>query len=469
MRTDKVKIFVVDDDEKILFAFQEVFKSEGYQTIVANNGEDALTGIRSQQPDMVFMDITMPKLDGLEALKQIRGLNPHLPVILITGFGTMQTAIKAIQLGAFEYLTKPLDLHKVRAVAKAALASVRAQASGVDEHARFNADIIDRYEIVGNSARMQDVYKLIGSISTTPNHTSVLVLGESGTGKELVARAIHANSANSNEPFIPINCTVLPEALLESELFGHEKGAFTGANERKLGKFEIAGKGTIFLDEIGNLSPNLQQKLLRVLQEREIERIGGNGLIQVDARFITATNQDIDAEVKKKNFREDLFFRLNVAKVHLPPLRERREDIPVLANYFLSKYNGHLKKAIKGFSEEAMDSLRSYSFPGNVRELENFVERAVMLTKGELIMLDALREIAVSLSATAMELPVIDPTFSASRAHIIEMFEKQFVSAKLEEHHGNVTSAAKSSGMTRQNLQRLMNKYRIVAKTFRKS
>jgi DNA-binding NtrC family response regulator len=467
MNADKVTILVVDDDENILFAFAEVFKAEGYQSIVARNGEEALGTIGAQSPDLVFMDITMPKLDGLEALKHIKTRSPHLPVILITGFGTMQTAIKAMQHGAFDYLTKPLDVQKVRSVTKAALASVHVQGVRADGHATFRADVVDRYEIVGTSAPMQDVYKLIGSISTTPNHTSVLILGESGTGKELIARAIHGNSANSREPFIPINCTVLPEALLETELFGHEKGAFTGATERKLGKFEIAQRGTIFLDEIGNLSLTLQQKLLRVLQEREYERIGGNSLVSVYARFIAATNRDLDAEVKNRNFREDLFFRLNVAAVRLPPLRERDEDIPILAEYFLSKYNGHLKKSIKGFSAEAMASLRSSTFPGNVRELENLIERAVMLTKSEFIMADALQEMAARPSRAAMELPVIDPIFSASRAHIIELFERQFIAAKLTEHHGSVSSAAKSSGMTRQNFQRLMSKYKISADAFR--
>jgi DNA-binding NtrC family response regulator len=314
---------------------------------------------------------------------------------------------------------------------------------------------------------MQEVYKLIGSISTTPNHTSVMILGESGTGKELVARTIHKSSVNADQPFVPINCTALPEALLESELFGHEKGAFTGAVDRKLGKFEIARGGTIFLDEIGNLSPQLQQKLLRVLQEREFDRLGGNSSLHVDARFIAATNRDIAADVKKGNFREDLFFRLNVVTVSLPPLRDRREDIPLLANYFSKKYNDQMKKYIKGFSNEAMAFLRAHPYHGNVRELENLIERAVMLTKGEVILPDSLTDTLPSPSYQGVSLPITSQTFSKSRRDILTTFERQFILGRLNTYHGNVTAAAKASKMTRQNFQRLMTKHRINAKKFR--
>ena len=470
MKTDPAKILIVDDDEKIVFAFCEVLKKEKYKSIVARNGEEALEKVSAMSPDVVFMDITMPKLDGLDALGRIKEQNPFIPVIIITGYGTMQTAIKAMQLGAFEYLTKPLDVDKIREVTRRALASIRSPMAAAEQHASFKADIIQRYELVGNSVAMQEIYKLIGSVSTTPNHTSVLIIGESGTGKELVARAIHSNSANANEPFVGINCTVLPETLLESELFGYEKGAFTGAGERKLGKFEIARGGTIFLDEIGNLSPNLQQKLLRVLQEREFERVGGNEPIHVEGRFIAATNQDIEHEVKKGNFREDLFYRLNVVAIHVPPLRERREDISLLANYFLSKYNEQLKKSVKGFSDEAMALLSrkaGYSYPGNVRELENLTERAVMLTRGEVILPDALGEITASDSDKAISFPIVSPAFSKSRDHVINMFEKQFLVEQLRRHRGNVTAAAKASKMTRQNFQRLMNKHKLRAEPFR--
>jgi two-component system response regulator AtoC len=314
---------------------------------------------------------------------------------------------------------------------------------------------------------MQEVYKLIGSISTTPNHTSVLIVGESGTGKELVARAIHAHSSNAREPFIGINCTVLPETLLESELFGHEKGAFTGAVDKKIGKFEIAQRGTIFLDEIGDLSSSLQQKLLRVLQEREFERVGGNEIITVEGRFITATNRDIEHDVRQGKFRKDLFYRFNVVTIQLPPLRARKGDVPQLSNYFLSRYNIQLKKAVKGFSNSSMSLLQSYRYPGNVRELENLIERAVMLTKGDLILPEVFKDVLDPASRKGTSLPASGLTFKRSRAHVLAMFEEQYLLDQLNKHHGNVTASAKASGMTRQNFQRLMTRNKIAARKFR--
>lgn len=457
------KILIVDDDEKILFAFQEVLKKEGYASIEAKDGKEALEKFTSAQPSMLFMDITMPNLDGLEALQQIKARNHAIPVVIITGHGTMQTAIKAMQLGAFEYLTKPLSVLMIRAVMHRALASHQHPALAPEKGIRFNAGTMDRYEFVGDSAPMQEVYKLIGAISTTPNHTSVLIMGESGTGKELVARAIHNNSAHPQDPFVAVNCTSFPETLLESELFGHEKGAFTSATDRKLGKFEFARNGTIFLDEIGDLSLGLQQKLLRVLQEREFERLGGNALIHVGARFVFATNQDIAGKMKVGTFRGDLFFRLNVATIHLPPLREHGEDIPLLANYFLEKYNCHLKKSIKGFAEATMVLLRSYSYPGNVRELENLVERAVMLTPGEVILPDALCEMFAPASPQPASLPIVSSVFSQARDYLLNLFEKQFVTELLTRHHGNVSAAARASQMSRQNFHRLLLKHNLQA------
>lgn len=467
MKSERIKIVIVDDDEKILFAFEQLFRREGYDTICAGDGQEALEQIGSVYPDAVIMDITMPKLDGLETLKRIKQQIPTLPVILITGFGTMQTAIKAMQYGAFEYMTKPLDVIAVRDVVRRALASTKLYAAPAAEPVSFQSQIMNRYDIVGRDPQMHEVYKLIGSISTTPNHTSVLILGESGTGKELVARAIHANGPHAREPFVAINCTALPETLLESELFGYEKGAFTGAAERKLGKFDVASGGTVFLDEIGSLTSPLQQKLLRVLQEREFERVGGNEPHRVEARFIAATNQDLAAEVKRKTFREDLFFRLNVVTVHLPPLRSRRDDIQLLASHFLQKYNEQLKKNVRGFSAEALSILDSYSYPGNVRELENLVERAVMLSKGEIVLPDAFGDIHAQPAANAPTFPIVSPAFSKSREHVLEMFERQFLSHQLKAFRGNVTEAASASRMTRQNFQRLMKKHRISSRAFR--
>ncbi|MGE5681447.1 MAG: sigma-54-dependent transcriptional regulator [Bacillota bacterium] len=464
---NRPKVMIADDDEKILFAFSELFRKDNYNGIIAQNGEQALSLANSENPDIIFLDITMPKLNGLEVLEKIKEKYPQTPIIIITGFGTMRTAVRAIQLGAFEYLAKPLDLIKVREVIKKALLSIKGDFIPVDGHLHFDADILERYELLGNSTQMMEVYKLIGSISITPNHTSVLIFGESGTGKELVARAIHNNSSKAGGPFIAINCAAFPETLLESELFGHEKGAFTGATDRKLGKFEIAQYGTIFLDEIANLSLNLQQKLLRVLQSREFERVGGNEIIPVNARFIAATNVDITEEIKKGNFREDLYYRLNVAFVNLSPLRERKEDIPLLANYFLAKYNYNLKKSIKGFSDEAMKLLMNYHYPGNIRELQNLIERAVMLTKSNVILPDSMNELIKPFSQQQLRLPIISMNFSESRNNILNLFEKEFLIELLSQNQGNVTKAARASDMTRQNFQRMMKKHNIRAEEFR--
>ncbi len=461
------KILIVDDDKNILYAFKQVLKKDGYRCIVARDGEEALEKMSKDKPAAVFMDITMPKLNGLETLKMIKDRNQTVPIIIITGHGTMQTAIRAMQLGAFEYLTKPLDVKKIREVAQRAISSISVPAPQGESDGSLNDEDIARHRIVGSSKRMQELYKLIGSISTTTNHTSVLIIGESGTGKELVARAIHTNSAQSADPFVAINCTVLPEALLESELFGHERGAFTGANERKLGKFEMAAAGTIFLDEIGNLSPHLQQKLLRVIQEREFERLGGNTIVHVYARFIAATNRNIENEVKQGNFREDLYYRLNVVTIQLPPLRERLDDVPSIAQYFLAKYNTLLQKSVRAFAEDARALLQTYSYPGNVRELENLVERAVMLTNGDLIPATTIQEMIHTTTGKESMLPIISPAFSKSRKHLLAMFERQFLLEQLKKHRGNVTAAAKASKMTRQNFQRLMTKYRTNAKLFR--
>ncbi len=467
MKSDRTRLVIVDDDEKILFAFEQVFRKEGYDTVTAKDGEEALAVIASARPDAVIMDITMPRLDGLETLRRIKEASPALPVVLITGFGTMQTAIKAMQYGAFEYMTKPLDVMALRDVVHRALASMKTHVAPAGEPVSFQTQIISRYDIVGRTALMQEVYKLIGSVSTTPNHTSVLILGESGTGKELVARAIHANGPNAGEPFVAINCTALPESLLESELFGYEKGAFTGAGDRKFGKFEVASRGTIFLDEIGILSLPLQQKLLRVLQEREFERVGGNDTRVVEARFIAATNQDLASEVKRKTFREDLFFRLNVVTIQLPPLRDRKEDIRLLASYFLQKYNEQLKKSLRGFSGEALALLDSYAYPGNVRELENLIERSVMLSKGEIVLPDAFGDLVTGPASHGVSLPILSGVFSKSRDHVLGLFENQFLRQQLETFHGNVTEAAAASRMTRQNFQRLMKKHRITSRSFR--
>ena len=457
---------VIDDDEGIVYALNQLFTRDGYSVATA---QDALSGIeqlRKENPSLVFMDINMPGMNGLDTLKELKKMYPALPVIMITGYGSVENAVRAMQFGALDYLTKPLDVQQVRKVTSEAIARLEGIERADSPADPFNAEFTDKYELVGRSPQMQEIYKLIGSISTTPNLTPVLLLGESGTGKELVARAIHSYGLESDEPFVAMNCTAVPEALLESELFGYEKGAFTGATERKFGKFEVAKNGTIFLDEIGDLPLLLQQKLLRVLQEREFERLGGNEVLHIGARFVAATNKDIEEEVRKGNFRKDLFYRLNVMVIHLPPLRERKEDISVLANYFLSQYSQRLRKNISGFSDASLQMLSHYSYPGNIRELENIVERAVILTKGEVIMPDVLGELADFVPETSASFGL--DNFSAAREHAVAKFEKDFILKALRQYEGNVAAAARASGMTRQNFQRLISKHKIDVDAFRK-
>ena len=464
------KVMVVDDDENILFAFKKVLEKDGFIPMFATDGLEAMEKIKTEKPDVIFLDIAMPGIDGLEVLRQLKEEGMDIPVIIITGYGTMQTAIKATQLGAFEYLTKPLDVDRVRLTVKRAVEMVKLKSKVRDLEIRFGEfDYDSEVQIIGNSPKMQEVYKLIGMVSMTPNSTPVLITGESGTGKELVARAIHKSGKNAKEPFIGINCPAVPENLLESEFFGYEKGAFTGADKRKYGKFEIAGKGTILLDEITGIPLNLQQKLLRVIQEREFQRIGGNETIKVEARFIATTNLNIVEEVKKGNFREDLYYRLSVFVIEVPPLRERREDIPLLANYFLKKYSRELKKKVSLISDEAMKLLLEYDYPGNVRELQNIIERCVILSKGEVITPELLPESlkGVKLNTDEFDIPIVSRNLAEARKKVIEAFEKKFLIEALKRNNGNITAAAREAGVTRQNFQYLLKKYNLNPDSFK--
>ncbi len=465
MDIEKHKILIIDDDEGIVYALRQLFLKDGYAVAEARDAFKGLEILPSEKPTLVIMDINMPGMNGLDTLREIKKTHPTLPVIMVTGYGTVETAVRAMQFGAFDYLTKPLDIQQVRKVTAEAIARIEGIDRAKNSTDALKAEFTDRYELVGKSAQMQNIYKLIGSVSTTPNLTPVLLLGESGTGKELVARAIHSFGADTDQPFVAVNCTAVPETLLESELFGYEKGAFTGADDRKLGKFEAAKHGTIFLDEIGDLSQMLQQKLLRVLQERQFERLGSNETLEVNARFIAATNKDIEEEVKRGNFRKDLFYRLNVIVISLPPLRERKEDIPILADYFLAKYSERFKKKITGFSDDALKMLAVLPYPGNVRELENIVARAVIMAKQEVITSRALGEAPNQQSGH--EAGSESGIFAEGRKLAIDNFEKSFVTEALKKSQGNVVAAARSSGMTRQNFQRLVSKHGIDANDFR--
>jgi DNA-binding NtrC family response regulator len=460
-------ILIVDDDEATCETLSAILRREGYDSILARNGREALSRIAEKQPSLVFMDISMPEMDGFEALRRTRELAGEIPVVIMTGQGTMATAIKAIQLGAFDYVLKPLDIAQVRAVAKKAL-----EAAGdlsLVPSGKPDSQDADRFTLIGESASMQEVYKLIGSLSRTPNLMPVLILGETGTGKELVARAIHQHGENHLEPFIPINCTALPETLLESELFGHEKGAFTGATDRKRGKFEIAGSGTIFLDEIGDLPSSLQMKLLRVLQDREFERLGGHECIPVLARFVAATNQNLRQAIQEGKFRDDLYYRLNVAAISLPPLREHKEDIPLLVHRFVAQYNEQIKKSVRVIATEAMAILKSYSYPGNVRELENLVERAVMLARTETLSVEGFAELTGESGPAAGNGATEEIDFAAAREKAVSAFERRFLLKQLEKHHGNLSSLSQTHHIPRPTLYRLLTKHGIDASRFRKS
>jgi len=463
----KKKILVADDDKNIQFAFRKTFEKDGFEVVSAADGQEALEKLEAEQPALIFMDVSMPRTSGLEALEVMKEKGVNVPVIVITGYGTMQTAVKAVQLGAYEYLTKPLDVEQVKVVARRALEMVSLRAEVEDLRARLTQPVRD-HELVGNAPEMHEIYKVIGTITTTPNETNVLITGESGTGKELVARAIHNSGPNTAEPFVAINCTVLPENLLESELFGHERGAFTGADRRKLGKFEVARQGTIYLDEIGDMSHNLQKKLLRVLQERSFERLGGNDAIRVQARFVASTNKDLQVEIRHGHFREDLFFRLNVFNIILPPLRQRSSDIALLVQHFLQKYSQRLHKNTCNISEAALKLLQNYPFPGNVRELENAIEHGVAIEKGDVLTSASLPSNLNQVDPLAtIDIPIPSPILQVARRDVIEAFEKKFVIERLQAHQGNVTAAAKEAEIERQSLQRLMKKYGINSNDYR--
>ncbi len=469
MKKKHPKILIIDDDDKIVFAIQLILESDGFTILTAQNGKDGWEMIKKEAPDITILDIQMPGMSGLEVLEKIGEDKIDTSVIVITGFGTMDTAIRSMQLDAFDYLTKPLDMEKVKILCRRALEirNLKKEIHGL----RAQLDVsYEEDTLVGNSGTMQEIYKTIGSITSTPNDSSILIQGESGTGKELVAKAIHRNCHRSSFPFIVVNCTVLVENLLESDLFGHEKGAFTGAHERKIGRLELGNKGTIFFDEIGDLSMNLQQKLLRLLQEREFERVGGTETLKVDALLIFATHRDLEKEVESGNFREDLYFRMNVIPINLPPLRERKEDIPILIINFLAKYNRKLGKPVTAVSKEAMQALEAYDYPGNVRELSNLVERAIALNQKSVLTLGCLPNILQREDEqTDFNIPIKELNYIKARKDILRAFEKKFLSKLLRIYHGNVANAAKQAGMERQSFYRLLKKHEINPKQYYQS
>src|SRR3954467_4689558 len=381
------KLLLIDDEADVQYSFQRIFDSPEIELKTASSGEEGLKMIPVFKPDLVIMDVRMGEITGLETLRRIRQIDSKLLVILMTAYGTTQTAIEAMKLGAYDYLLKPFDVVKLKDIVNNALKAAHDMRQVVSYQPLLESE---DYEsgIVGRSEPMQQVFKMIGQVAGTD--ATALITGESGTGKELVARAIYHHSNRSSQPFLAVNCAAIPEQLLESELFGHERGAFTGATLQRIGKFEQCNGGTIFLDEIGDMTPATQTKILRVLQSGTFERVGGNTPLKVDVRIIAATNKPLEEAVAAREFREDLFYRLNVVRIHIPPLRERREDVRLLVNYFLKKFARDQETAPKSISSGVIKALEAYHWPGNVRELENIVRRALVVAKGDAILLSDL-------------------------------------------------------------------------------
>ncbi|KNC88659.1 sigma-54-dependent response regulator transcription factor ZraR [Trabulsiella odontotermitis] len=433
-----VNILVVDDDISHCTILQALLRGWGYEVTLAYNGIQALAQVRARIFDLVLCDIRMAEMDGIEALKEIKAYNPAIPILIMTAFSSVETAVEAIKSGALDYLTKPLDFDRLEETIAQALAHTHqtSEASSPVSAVQFG--------MVGQSPAMQALLNEIALVA--PSDATVLIYGESGTGKELVARALHACSERRDKPLVVFNCAALNESLLESELFGHEKGAFTGADKRREGRFEEAQGGTLFLDEIGDISPLMQVRLLRAIQEREIQRVGSNKTIAINARLIAATHRNLAEEVAEGRFRQDLYYRLNVVTIEMPPLRQRREDIPLLAEHFLQRYGERNRKAVKGFTPQAMDLLIHYPWPGNIRELENAVERAVVLLTGEYI---SERELPLSIAGTVVREP--DDTEDVAIQPLVEV-EKEVILAALEKTGGNKTEAARQLGITRKTL-----------------
>ncbi|MDZ7265755.1 MAG: sigma-54 dependent transcriptional regulator [candidate division KSB1 bacterium] len=451
-RARKYSILVVDDDRNICKMIEiNLRKEKEYVVETANSGEACLKMIRENVPDLILLDIQMPGIDGIETLTRIRNEEPRIPVVMMSAHGTIEKAVKSMKLGAYDFIQKPFPSDRLLVTVRNALTT----SSLRQEIDSLRSELKDRFQfknIIGQSGVMQEVFRALEKVVNS--NVTVLIQGESGTGKELIARAIHYhNPQRCNKPFVAVNCSALPESLLESELFGHEKGAFTGATGKRIGKFEVANGGSIFLDEIGLMTPATQAKMLRILQEREFERVGGNELVKVDVRVISATNRDLEEAVRANEFREDLFYRISVFPIKLPPLRERREDIPLLAAHFIDKFARQENKEVEGIAPDALELLMAYNWPGNVRELENAIERAVVLA--------STREI------TPKDLPNTVRAIGEKRIYEsdntlsswIEKLEEEALRNALLENGGNISQTAKKLGIGRATIYRKAKKY----------
>ena len=460
------RILVVDDEPIVCESCQRILQEEGYEVECTLSGKEAFEKMRENPFDIVITDLKMPGIDGMEVLKTFRKSYPDVIVIMITGYSTVETAVEAMKVGAFDYIPKPFTPDEVSVVVKKALEKRNLML----ENVYLRQELQGKYgfhNIVGKSKKMQEIYRIIAKVAMTDS--TVLIYGQSGTGKELIARAIHFNSPRREKPFVPVDCAVLSENLLESELFGHIRGSFTGAVTTKPGLFEVADGGTVFLDEVGNISLAIQAKLLRVLQEREFTPVGGTKAKKIDIRLIAATNKDLEKMIKEETFREDLYYRLNIVPIYLPVLKERQEDIPLLASHFLKKYSDEMGKSVKGFAPEAMKRLMRYPWPGNVRELENVVERAVVMMDEEMVGPEHLilpeqkvkEGVEIQIPASSEELKEVKKHL---REKAVEDVERVFIINALDRNNWNVTRAAEDVGMLRPNFQALMRKYSLRAR-----
>ena len=456
-RGEKVRsVLIVDDEVGARESLKMILKND-YEVFLAKDAEEAFSQIKDHCPDVILLDIILPDLDGLKVLERIKQNDPDIIVIMITATKTVKTAVEAMKLGAYDYVTKPFDIDELRLIITRSLST-----KALEQEVKYRREEMDKSfdfgNIIGKSKVMKDIFKVVKQIADSKS--TVLIMGESGTGKELVSRAVHYNSNRKSYPFVTINCAAIPETLIESELFGHEKGAFTNAIERKLGRFEVAHQGTLFLDEIGELSLTTQAKILRFLEEKEFNRVGGSKTIKVDVRLITATNKDLNQLIKKGSFREDLYYRINVVPIVIPPLRERKEDIPILIDHFINKFNVENNKNVRGINKEALEFLIQYEWPGNVRELENLIERVIALTSNEYIQVNELPFSFKNIpKINGLKESVLDGKVSFLQAE--EEFEREVILDALKKTNYVQSHAADILGISRRILKYKMDKLGI--------
>ncbi len=451
----QTRILIMDDEAQERRRIEDYLVRKGYDVLAVATVNEAVDAVRRDRYEVFLTDCNIPGVDALRTSDEARKINPDIAVIIMTAFGTIETAVKAIKAGAYDYLPKPIDLDQLVVL----IDRISERQNLIRENTELKERLIERYkfdEIVSTSHGMEEVLSLAGRVASS--NATVLLRGESGTGKELVARAIHYHSPRANFPLIKVNCAALPETLLESELFGHEKGAFTGATSKRIGRFEAADKGTLFLDEIGELTPGMQVKLLRVLQEHEFERLGGNQTVKTDVRVIAATNRNIEQAIKEDKFREDLYYRLNVVSIVIPPLRERKEDIPGLLDYFIKKYGDENRKTITGITAEARDLFIRYPYPGNVRELENIIERAVVLSKQGII---GAADLPIHIHLAAGEGKLSAREMKGSLNETLDTVERGLIIEALKDSGGVQTRAAEKLGVSERVLRYKMKKYKI--------